>query len=137
MKARQISCPMPGVPPVTRATLPVRSSCIRFSLCAAGSISVRRTVVILSRRFHELGHLVRSSKADHVRLRDDSPQEAREHGTRAYFHETRALTTEPRRLLHAFYPADGRRELVRQAAPRPAAILHRLRGGVGHPRKGW
>src|SRR5438874_1128540 len=116
-----MSCPIPRVPPVTSATLPVRSSYIRFSLCSAASISARRAVVIWSRCFHELGHLFRSSKADHVRLRDDSLQEAREYGARADFHKARTFAAEPRRMLHAFYPTDGRRELVRQETPRPAA----------------
>src|SRR6266566_1582647 len=112
MKARQMSCPIPRVPPVTSATFPVRSSCIRFPLCPAGSISARRAVVIGSSCFHELGHLISSSKTDHVRLRYDSLQEAREHAARADFDETRAFPSEPRRVLHAFYPANRRRELV-------------------------
>src|SRR2546426_4243493 len=137
MKARQMSCPIPRVPPVTSATFPVRSSCIRFPLCSPGSITARRAVVIESRCFHELGHLIRSSKTDHVRLRDDSLQEAREYGARADFHEARTLAAEPRCLLHAFYPTDRRRELVREEAPSPASVLHGLRGGIGDHGEGW
>src|ERR1044072_4614060 len=75
------------------------------------------------------------AKADHVRLRDDSLQETGEHGAGADFDEPRAVASEPRRVLHAFYPTNGRRELVGQEAPRPTRVLDRLSGGVGDHRE--
>src|ERR1044072_1742236 len=75
------------------------------------------------------------AKADHVRLRDDSLQETGEHGAGADFDEPRAVASEPRRALHAFYPTNGRRELVGQEAPRPTRVLDRLSGGVGDHRE--
>src|SRR5882762_9108149 len=132
-----MSCPIPRVPPVTSATFPVRSSCIRVPLSAARSITARRAVVIWLRRFHELGDLIRRAKANHVRFGYDSLQEAREYGARADFHEPRIFAAEPRRVLHAFYPTDRRRELVGEEAPRPAGVFHRLRRGVGDHGEGW
>src|SRR6267378_5429118 len=82
MKALQMSCPMPRVPPVTSATFPVRSSGTRFSLWTPGSTTAPG-FVIHSRCFHEPGHLIGRSQADHVRFGYDSLQEAREHAARA------------------------------------------------------
>src|SRR5258705_9212960 len=114
-RTRQISCPIPRVPPVTNAILPVRSS------------------FTPSRGLHESRHLVRRPQAHHVRPRNDSLQEAGQDRPGPDFDEAhlRPVAREPRGVLHALHPTDWGRELIGEEPPRPARVLHRLGRGVG------
>src|SRR3989442_6803934 len=106
---------MPRLPPVTRATFPLRSiftpASPPTSLC-----------------LHEARHLIGGSQGGDARPRGDALQQPPQDVARSDLPETRAPAPQLGGALHTNDPAHPRRQLVAQPPARPIRFTDRLRG---------
>src|SRR5438309_5776405 len=115
-RAVAMSLPMPRLPPVTRAVLPVRSgfrphpqrgstNAERGTTPASSAFRLPRSAFLSLHLLHESRDLVGASQRHHVRPADDAFEQTGQHVPRPDLHEPGGVAGELGGVLHALDPA--------------------------------